>query len=241
MLRAVKPFTHIDETAVFWYTSGIDKEAMNRMKRIGAMLCAVCLLLGLCACGGQTPPAPVEDTSNEQPYYPEEAVPVVVPTVEFLENGDVNVTVHAGLLLNGESEELSEEQIKDGYLSAVRNEDQSVTYTIAGDRFEEASKKVRDDCRYHIVEGTAAGSFESVYAAEVNEDFSFVKCTAESVGYNPLDAAEACFQTAILTMRAQTYDPNAPGTCEVIVVDETTGAVHERHIYPDELTLFPAE
>jgi len=208
------------------------------MKRL---LC-VCLMMMVVLCGCTTiPEEPLPPADDLQPYYPEEAVPVVVPLVERLEDGNVTVTVHAGLLLNGESEELSEQQIEDGYLEAVRNEDQSVTYTIAGDRYEAVKKAVQDDCRYHLVEGAAAGSFESVYKVEVNEEFSFIKATAETIGYNPLDAGEACLQSAIYAMRAQAYDIDAVGYCEMIVVDETTGAEHERHRYPDELQLFPAE
>ncbi len=211
------------------------------MKRMWIGLCAVSmLLLMMSGCGTQTPP-PTEDMSNSEPYVPEEPVPVVVPLVERLENGDVQATIHAGLLLNGESEELSEQQIADGFLSGVRNEDQSVTYTIAGDRYEAFLEKHQEECRYQLVEGAASGAFESVYAAEVNEDFSFVKCTAASEGYAGLDAAEACFQSALYAICAQAYDIDAPGHCEIIVVDETTGGVHEQHFYPEEFRLFPVE
>ncbi len=214
------------------------------MKRVLLTVCVLSLLLCCCACGDPVAldePIVGEVTDDVQPYFPEEPVPVVVPLVERLENGDVQVTIHAGLLMEGESEVLSSAQKADGFIDAVRNDDMSVTYTIAGDRYEDYVKKVQQECRDEIVNGTATGAFESVYAAEVNEDFTFVKATAESAGYSSLDAAEACFQLSIYAIRAQAFDINAAGTCVISVVDETTGAEHERHTYPDEMYLFPAE
>lgn len=214
------------------------------MKRVGCMICAIALMLLCCACGDPVAldePIVGEVTDDVQPYFPEEPVPVVVPLVERLENGDIKATIHAGLLAEDESEVLTEEQKADGFIDAVRNDDMSVTYTIAADRYEDCVKKVQQECRDEIVNGTATGAFESVYAAEVNEDFTFVKATAESVGYSGLDAAEACFQLSIYAIRAQAFDINAAGTCVISVVDETTGAEHERHTYPDEMHLFPAE
>lgn len=212
------------------------------MKRIGILLCALCLVL-LCGCGNQEAhTSPISgDSGDAQPYYPEEATPVVVPLVKRLENGDIQATIHGGLLIDDEGDVLTEEQIADGFIDAVRNEDSSVTYTIAGDRYDAFLEKHKQVCRDAIVDGAASGSFESVYAAEVNDDFSFVKATAETAGYASLDAAEACFQSAIYAIRAQAFDINAPGTCTISVVDETSGEEHERHIYPDEFQLFPVE
>ncbi len=210
------------------------------MKRICLLVCAI-LLLSLCGCTESGVSTPHDMGGDVQPYYPEEAVPVIVPLVKRLENGDVEATIHAGLLLNGESENLSENQIADGIIAAVRNEDRSVTYTIAGDRYEAFLKKMQDTCRREIVDGAASGSFESVYKAEVNEDFTFIKATAEMAGYSGVDAAEATFQSAIFAIRAQAYDINAAGTCTVVVVNETTGEELERHVFPDEFELYPDE
>ena len=210
------------------------------MKRIVCILAALMLLF----CGCQPAlrePVVGSDTGDLQPYYPEEATPVVVPLVERLENGDVQATIHGGLLTEGESEVLTAAQKADGFLSAVLNEDKSVTYTIAGDKYEAFLKKHQDTCRSQIVDGAASGTFESVYKVEINEDFSFAKATASTIGYSGVDAVESCFQTAIYAIRAQAFDINAVGTCTVVVVDETTGAEHERHVYPDEFELFADE
>ncbi|MBQ3094096.1 MAG: hypothetical protein IJC52_02895, partial [Clostridia bacterium] len=194
------------------------------MKRIMCLLCAVLLLC--CGCSGNANKEPVTGppgSDDLRPYYREEAVPVVVPLVTRLENGDVQMTIHGGLLMNGESDVLTEEQKADGFLTAVRNEDQSVTYTIAGDRYEAFLKKHQQSCRDAIIEGGDSGAFESVYKVEINEDFTFAKGIAETAGYSGVDAAEAAFQTGLYAIRAQAFDINAAGTCTVSIVDETSG------------------
>lgn len=211
------------------------------MKRFCCLLLAAAMLL-LCGCQpANTEPVVGPDTGDVQPYYPEEAIPVVVPLVTRLENGDIEATIHAGLLTEGETEVLTPAQKEDGFLSAVRNEDKSITYTIAGEHYEEFLKKHQQACRDAIVDGAASGTFESVYKVEINDDFSFAKATAETVGYSAVDAVEASFQTAIYAIRAQAFDINAVGTCTIVVVDETSGEEHERHVYPDEFELYPAE
>ncbi len=211
------------------------------MKRIWIVLCVMALLLCGCGTANEEPLTSTDTAGDVQPYFPEEAIPVVVPLVERLENGDIQATIHGGLLIDDESEELTEAQVADGFIGAVRNEDRSVTYTIAGDRYEAFLEKHKQICRDAIVNGAASGAFESVYKVEVNEDFSFMTGTAETEGYSGLDAGEACFQSAIYAIRAQAFDINAPGTCVMVVVDESTGAEHERHTYPDEFHLFPAD
>lgn len=212
------------------------------MKRWCAVLCAV-LVMMFCGCAEETGgvSTPHDMGSDVQPYYPEEALPVIVPLVKRLENGDIEATLHGGLLLEGESEVLTAEQVADGFLAGVRNEDGSVTYTIAGDRYEAFLTKFQKRCRDIIVDAAASGSFESVYKAEVNEDFTFIKATAGTKGYSGVDAAEVTFQSAIYAIRAQAFDIHAAGTCVIVVVDETTGEEYERHTYPDEFELFPVE
>lgn len=212
------------------------------MKRILISVCVIGLVL-LCGCTKTATATPLTGESNGdvKPYYPEEAVPVVVPLVERMENGDVKATIHGGLLIDDEGDVLTEKQIGYGFIDAVRNDDASVTYTIAGDRYESFLEQYQQYCRECLIGAAESGAYESIYAAEVNEDFTFVKMTAETLGYSGLDAAEACFQTGIFAIRAQAFDINAAGTCTVIVVDETSGEEYDRHIFPDEFQLYPVE
>ncbi len=209
---------------------------------------AVAVLMLLCGCttdsvpdAYETPVTGAPGNDDAQPYYPEEAVPVVVPLVEYNENGDVLVTVHGGLLIDDEGDVLTAQQIEDGFIGAVRNEDKSVTYTIAGDRYEDFVEKHKQRSRDLIIDSAESGAYESIYKADPNEDFTEIICTADTEGYAGLDASEAIFQSGYYAIRAQAYDINAKGKCVVIVIDETTGEEKDRRVYPEEYDLFPAE
>ncbi|MBR5134671.1 MAG: hypothetical protein IKV35_03640 [Clostridia bacterium] len=209
------------------------------------ILAAALLLLLCCGCengaGGDALVTPQTGPNDDlRPYYPEEAIPVVLDA-HYLDNGDVQVTIHGGLLINDESEVLNDQQIADGFISGVRNEDQSVTYVIAGDRYDEFLANHKKRCRDAIINGAASGAYESIYAAEPTEDFSYVKATADTEGYSGLDASEAIFETGYYAIRAQAFDVNAVGKCLVEVVDETSGEVLTSRVYPEEFDLFPVE
>ena len=110
----------------------------------------VCLFV-MCGCNTQS----AQDPRTEQPIEN----PVVVPIGERTAEG-VKVTVHSGLL-GVNPEVLTEEQKADGFISAVRNEDDSVTYTIANDKYDAFVEKKRQSTCDSITQ-TVKDSYGSV-------------------------------------------------------------------------------
>ena len=189
----------------------------------------MCLLLAclclLCGCGAQ----PAEEPQNEL----SESIPVVVPIGERTEEG-VKVTIHAGLLgIN--TEYLTEEQKADGFLSGVRNEDDSVTYTIDSAKYEAFVEKHYQKTCISIDE-TINGNFPSVTGVSYEKDLSAVTLTVMRDTYLYSVDALAVFAVGTLVVTHQAYDLDAVGTCTVTVLDEN-GEQISQNVYPDELVL----
>ncbi len=189
----------------------------------------MCLLLAclclLCGCGAQ----PAEEPQNEL----SESIPVVVPIGERTEEG-VKVTIHAGLLgIN--TEDLTEEQKADGFLSGVRNEDDSVTYTIDSAKYEAFVEKHYQKTCISIDE-TINGNFPSVTGVSYEKDLSAVTLTVMRDTYLYSVDALAVFAVGTLVVTHQAYDLDAVGTCTVTVLDEN-GEQISQNVYPDELVL----
>ncbi len=195
------------------------------MKRLICIL--MILVIGLCGCAQQ--PSDTGEGESTLPTSP----PVIVPIGERTEEG-VKVTIHSGLL-GMNSEYLSEEQKADGFLSGVRNEDDSVTYTIANDKYEAFVEKSRQNALKSIDE-TVRGNFGSVTNVECEPDLSAVKLTVRRVDYEYSVDAIVVFAVGSLAVIHQAYDVDAPGTCVITVVDED-GKQVSRNVYPDELVI----
>jgi len=213
------------------------------MKRLILLLCAAAMLFCGCSVQETDPNAPLTPKTgvggDMKPYYPEEAIPVEHKAVR-LENGDVQVTIHAGLLIDEFSDVLTAEQREQGFTNAVLNEDKSVTYTIAADQYDAFLTAHQERYRAKIKNAAASGAYETVIAAEANEDFTFVTTYAEGQWYSGLDGGEAIFQTAVYAIFAQAFDVDAPFKSTVVVVDEK-GTELLRGNYPEDFHLFPKD
>ncbi len=203
----------------------------NDMKRIAALVLAMLMLLCGCASAPvEEPTTPTDDTLQTLPT----SAPVVIPIGERTADG-VTVTIHEGLL-GALSEELTEQQIADGFTAAVRNEDGSVTYTIDATRYDTMIARYREDARKAILYTVEDGSYYSLTAAECEEDLSAITLHVERELYeNSMDAL-MIFGTGMIAVTAQAYDVDAPGRCVITVVDEA-GQTVAQTIYPEELVL----
>lgn len=205
------------------------------MKRITAW--ALLLVLLLCGCqassseenGTKTPVTGAGTLGTLPP-----TIPVVVPIGERTENG-VNVTIHAGLLGNN-SEVLSQTQIDDGFTEAVRNEDGSVTYTIAADRYDAFAARCREEAYKSIMYTAQSGNYVSLETVECAQDLSSITLHVIREYYAESMDGLMVFGTGLIAVTAQAYDLEAPGTCVITVVDEH-GVVISETVYPDELIL----
>ena len=193
------------------------------MKRLICMLLACAFLL--CGCGEQ----PAEEPQNELP----ESIPVVVPIGERTAEG-VKVTIHAGLL-GMNTEYLTEEQKADGFINAVRNEDDSVTYLIDGAKYDAfVEKDYQRTCK--SIDETVQGNFPSVTGVTYEKDLSAVTLTVMRDTYLYSVDALAVFAVGTLVITHQAYDLDAVGSCTITVFDEN-GEQISQNKYPDELVL----
>lgn len=191
------------------------------MKRWICLLIA-CMLM-LCGCNAQT----TEDPSTE----PND--PVVVPIGERTAEG-VKVTIHSGLL-GMDSEVLSDAQKADGFLDAVRNEDDSVTYTIANDKYEAFVEKKRQTMCNSITQ-TVNDSFQSVTSVTYEPDLSAITLTVRRADYEFSVDAIAVFAVGSMAITYQAYDIDSAGNCVITVLDEN-GEQVSKTVYPEELIL----
>jgi len=187
----------------------------------------ICILLvsilTLCGCNAQ----PTEDPST----VPND--PVIVPIGERTAEG-VKVTIHSGLL-GMDSEVLSDAQKADGFIDAVRNEDDSVTYTIANDKYEAfVAKKRRAMC--DSITQTVNDSFQSVTSVTYEPDLSAITLTVRRADYEFSVDAIAVFAVGSMAITYQAYDIDAVGNCVITVLDEN-GEQVSKTVYPEELIL----
>jgi len=192
------------------------------MKRICCV--ALCFLL-LCGCTAQ----PIEQPDDGVPT----SSPVVVPIGEETDKG-VCVTIHPGLL-GMNSEVLSDAQIADGFIDAVRNEDDSVTYTIATDRYEAFVADNLAKTKATIDE-TVRGNYPSVTSIEYTEDLSAITLHVIRENFEYSVDAISVFAVGTLAIMEQAYNIHAPGRCVITVLDEN-GAEVSVTDYPKELIL----
>lgn len=197
------------------------------MKRVWCVITAALMLCGaLCGCQTQEPPVNELDPN----YNPN---PIVVPIGERTEEG-VKITIHAGLL-GMDPTTLTETQIADGFLDAVRNEDESVTYTIATDRYDAFVVKNSESTK-SLIRETVSSSYASVTDVEIAEDLSAVTLKVIRADYEYSVDALAVFSVGSMAIIGQAYDLNAPGSCVITVVDEN-GEQLTQTFYPEELII----
>lgn len=201
------------------------------MKRVFSLL--LILLLVLCGCGEE----PIDDTPPQGEVdlpVEEETSNIVIPIGERADEG-VKMTIYGGLLGN-DSEVLSQTQIDNGFIDAVRNEDDSVTYTIAADRYDGFIADFRARAKRSIEMTAEDGNYASLIAVECTDDLSAIKLTVDEGLYSQSMDALAVFGTGLIAVTAQSYDIDAPGVCIITVVNEA-GEEISRTEYPKELIL----
>lgn len=203
------------------------------MKKIAMLVLSLVLLLAGCAAPVQDDPN-VGTTGDAQPYYPPEPVPVVLPIAERID-GAVKVTVHGGLL-GDDTEVLTDAQKADGFIDAVRNEDDSVTYTISEDKYDAYVERLRSN-HYNTILYMGVNA-DAVTDIKCTDDLSAIDIYVIRNEYVQSTAGEIVFGVGLNAMHGQVYNIDAPGTCVITVYDEYNEIV-EQVTYPDELVLYP--
>jgi len=204
------------------------------MKRIAVLMLAVLLLFVGCAApdsGSEYPKVGSAD-DDARPYYPPEPIPVVVPLAERVE-GAVKVTIHKGLLGN-DTEVLTDKQKEDGFLDAVRNEDESVTYTIAEDKYDALVERHRSNNYGAIVHMLV--NYDSISLIECTDDLSQIDIYAIRDEFVHSTEGEVVFGVGLHAMLGQMYNIDAPGVCVITVYDENNEII-EQTTYPEQLNL----
>ncbi len=207
------------------------------MKRVFCGVFAALLLLSA-GCASQPQQGdvyPIVGSGGDvQPYYPPEPIPIVIPLAERTDEG-VKVTIHAGLL-GMNNEELTEAQVADGFTDAVLNEDGSVTYTIAEDKYDAFVERERQTAYNGILSASQSADLGSVTDITCTEDLSAVGIYVIEDEYLYSTDAEVVFGAGLTAVMGQMYNIDAPGTCVIKVYNEA-GDVIDEVIYPDELVL----
>lgn len=214
------------------------------MKKVLAILLAVSLLLALAACShseneedttAADTTATATDITTEDVSESRESLFNIEPVTNA--DGDVIITCPASFYdeYNPPSEELTEEQLAQGFKQAIVNEDGSLSYIIDAAQFETLKEKNAEDTREAFLQYPKAHDYIKQVAA--SEDFSVINLQVDQDGFTAdMSGYAILWEIGLYGQLAQVMAGVTPDKLDVnvIVTDAETGDVINASHYPSE-------
>lgn len=214
------------------------------MKKVLAVLLAVSLLVALAACSNSKPEeettaaettTAATDVTLEDVSESRESLFDTEPVTNV--DGDVVITCPSSFYdeYNPPSEELTEEQLAQGFKKAIINEDGTLSYIIDASQFETLKNKNIEDTRAAFLEYSKAHDYIKQVAA--SEDFSVINLQVDPDGFNTdMSGYAIVWEIGLYGQLAQvmagvTLDKL---NVNVILTDAETGDVIDASHYPTE-------
>lgn len=212
------------------------------MKKITLSILAALLGVSMISCSSVKAPetteepsqaeSVVESTVSETESAPEsEAEDPVVK-----EDGEVTITIPAQLLLEGDSAELSDEDIEHGFVSCVMNDDGSLTYTIDEKSFNEYLKTMKSSIEKEMKTMVDGDDCPSVVDITANEEWRDFEVSVNEEAYTQSSDRDAIASFAVDVARYHLFSgtPIDELSVTVYIQNSETNAVLDVIWFPNE-------
>lgn len=160
------------------------------MKRIIALIIALLMMVGLCACG---------NTADQNEESKEEANDSITVDENLL---TVEITMPAEFQEDVTQDELDAGAEDGNYKSATLNEDGSVTYVMTKAQHKKMMKETADSINEGLAEIPGSNDYPSVVSVEANDDFTEFKVVTSN---SELDMNES-FSVLVYYMYGAMYN-----------------------------------
>lgn len=183
------------------------------MKRLIALALAFCLMLVACSAGGNPTTGNNNSTSDKENDKP---VEITLPASLFSDLDEFDPDAYA------------EEQ---GFLSAVQNEDGSVTIKMTKAKYQEELDEMKNSLEKDFSEMVKGEDTPYIEEITHNENFSLVTVKVDRKGYeNAMDMTS--FAIGLSVSFYQMF-LEIEYRCQVDIVDSANGEVIKSTVYPD--------
>lgn len=194
------------------------------MKKLITILIAAAMVVTFTACSSDT--ADESDTTTQD----------TAETTEKIVNENlltVEITIPASWFDedNPATDELTDEQIADGFDSATVNDDGSVTYKMSKSAFNDYKEKLRQSTCDTI--DNISTDYPCVQSSEYTDNFSEVTLYVSESEYNSGSNSFCGYTVAVAANFYQTYT-NETVSCEVSIVNADTDEVIDTVVLPQE-------
>lgn len=202
------------------------------MKKLIAMIMALCMVASLfVACGNDTPSTSL-DGGNTDTTGSGSTDTTSSGDIEVDENLlTVEITLPASFFESDEDFDADTYAQEQGFSSAKVNDDGSVTVTMTKGKYKEMLQEMSDSLDESFAE--LVGAEDTPYIKEIthNDDFSSVTVKVDREAYeNAFDMTP--FVIGLSTMFYQAF-LEMEYRCEISIVDAATGSVINTTVYPD--------
>lgn len=216
------------------------------MKRLLLTFLAACLSLSLLACSSVSTPeeasAPEESqvVSQEEPTESAKEEPPVESEAEQdpveKADGEVRITIPRSLLLEGDSAELSQEEIESGFVSCVMNEDGSLTYTIDEASFDTYLADQKAAIEQQIAAMQEGDTCPSVVEVTANSDWTDFEVSVDEEAFYQSSDRDAISTLAVNAARYQLFSgtPLSSLSVTVYIQNSETNEVLDVIWFPNE-------
>lgn len=196
------------------------------MKKLLAIGIMSAMILTFTACSSQ----------ESEPINNEATISTTEPTKsdivdEKLLTVDINVPASMFDEENPATDELTQEQIDNGFKSAKLNEDGSVTYTMSKSAFNDYKKEVKEQTENSL--NTLNSEYPCIDSVEFHDNFSEIKINVNKDEY---ENGMNFFCITVAGFSANIYQAytNETVVSNISVIDKDTGEVIDSATYPTE-------
>lgn len=170
-------------------------------------------------------------TEQEQTTAPKEVVDENLLTVD--------ITLPASFFSpeSPATDQLTPEQIEQGYKKAVVNPDGSVTYTINKAKWRKLLAEMKQSASASIDGFASSGDYPSVTSIKYNNDFSKVDVYVNRTAYESSMDSMVCLNIYMNAHFYQLFNGTKQEniSCEIQIIDSTTNELINTVKYPDAL------
>lgn len=196
------------------------------MKKLLAIGIMSAMILTFTACSSQES-EPVNNNTTVSTTEPTKSDIVD----EKLLTVDINVPASMFDEENPATDELTQEQIDNGFKSAKLNEDGSVTYTMSKSAFNDYKKEIKEQTENSL--NTLNSEYPCIDSVEFNDNFSEIKINVNKDEY---ENGMNFFCITVAGFSANIYQAytNETVVSNISVIDKDTGEVIDSATYPTE-------